>query len=116
MTKARKNFVNYYIEQDFKNATEAYKRAYPNASYETAKVEASRLLTKPNIQEHMSAVIAEVLQREKIPLEKRILDTWVKRAFFDLAEIIDSKGALIHPLEELSRQGLSVCVRVLRPA
>jgi phage terminase small subunit len=110
MTKTQKNFVNYYIEQDFKNAVGAYQKAYPNASYETAKVEASRLLTKPNIQEYMSAVIADVLQRDKIPLEKRILDTWLKRAFYDPAEIVDSKGALIHPLEELSRRGLSVCV------
>jgi hypothetical protein len=58
----------------------------------------------------MSSVIAEVLRRDKIPLEKRILDTWLKRAFYDPAEIIDSKGALLHPLEELSRSGLSVCV------
>jgi phage terminase small subunit len=110
MTKAQKNFVNFYIEQDFRNATGAYIRAYPEASYDTAKVEASRLLTKPNIQEHMGAFIAEVLQRDKIPLEKRILDTWLKRAFYDPAEIVDSKGALIHPLDELSRQGFSVCV------
>jgi hypothetical protein len=58
----------------------------------------------------MGAVIAEVLRRDKIPLEKRILDTWLKRAFYDPAEIVDSKGALIHPLEELSRRGVSVCV------
>jgi phage terminase small subunit len=110
MTKARKNFVNYYIEQDFKNATLAYQRAYPRASEESARREASRLLTKVDIQEYMSAVIAGVLQRDKIPLEKRILDTWLKRAFYDPAEIVDGKGALLHPLEELSTQGLSVCV------
>jgi hypothetical protein len=108
MTKAQKNFVNYYIEQDFRNAAAAYQRAYPNASYETAKVEASKFLTKPNIQEYLGIVIGEVLRRDKIPLEKKIFDFWLKRAFYDPAEIIDSKGALIHPLEELSRRGLSV--------
>jgi phage terminase small subunit len=110
MTKARKNFVNYYIEQDFKNAAAAYQRAYPQASEESARREASRLLTNVDIQEYMGTVIAGVLRRDKIPLEKRILDTWLKRAFYDPAEIVDGKGALLCPLEELSRQGLSICV------
>jgi phage terminase small subunit len=110
ITRAQQNFVNYYIEQDFKNATAAYQRAYPQASEESARRNASRLLTNADIQEAMSSVIAEVLRRDKISLEKRILDTWMRQAFFDLAEIIDSKGALLHPLEELSKQGLSVCV------
>jgi phage terminase small subunit len=110
MTRAQKNFVNFYIEQDFRNATAAYIRAYPQASEETARRNASRLLTNADIQEYMSTAIAGILQGEKIPLEKRILDTWLKRAFFDPSEIIDSKGALLHPLEELSRRGLSVCI------
>jgi hypothetical protein len=58
----------------------------------------------------LSAVIAEILQREKISLEKRILDTWLKRAFYDPAEVVNDKGALLHSLEELSRRGLSVCI------
>jgi hypothetical protein len=58
----------------------------------------------------MGAVLAEIIQRERLPLERRILDYWTRRAFYDPAEIVDGKGALIHPLEELSRQGLSVCV------
>jgi hypothetical protein len=69
-----------------------------------------RELTKTDIQKYMSAVIAEVLQRDRITLEKRILDIWLKRAFFDPAEIVDGKGTLLHSLEELSRRGLSVCV------
>jgi phage terminase small subunit len=110
MTKAQKNFVNYYIEADFRNATAAYIRAYPQASEETARRNASRLLTNADIQEYMGAVIAEVLRRDKIPLEKRILDTWLKRAFYDPAEVVDGRGALLHSLDELSRRGLSVCV------
>jgi phage terminase small subunit len=110
MTKAQKNFVNYYIEADFRNAAAAYIRAYPQASEETARRNASRLLTNADIQEYMGAVIAEVLRRDKIPLEKRILDTWLKRAFYDPAEIVDGRGALLHSLDELSRRGLSVCV------
>jgi hypothetical protein len=110
MTKARKNFVNFYIEQDFKNATAAYVRAYPRASEETARRNASRLLTKTDIQEYMSGVLSEIIKRERFPLERRILDYWTRRAFYDPAEIVDSKGALLRPLEELSRRGLSTCI------
>jgi hypothetical protein len=58
----------------------------------------------------MSAILAEIIKREKLPLEKRILDVWLKRAFYDPAEIVDGKGTLLHPLEELSKQGLSICI------
>jgi phage terminase small subunit len=110
ITRAQKRFVDFYIAQDFKNAAAAYQRAYPRASEESARREASRLLTKVDIQALLSSTLADILSREKIPLEKRILDIWLKRAFYDPAEIVNSKGALIHPLEELSRRGFSVCV------
>jgi phage terminase small subunit len=110
ITRAKRKFINCFIAQDFVNATAAYQWAFPKASYETARHNASRLLTNADIQEYMGAVIAEVLQRDKIPLEKRILDIWLKRAFYDPAEIIDGKGALLHPPEKLSLRGLSVCV------
>jgi phage terminase small subunit len=110
ITRAQKKFIDFYIQQDFKNATEAYQRAFPKASYETARRNASRLLTNADIQKYIGTVLAGILQRERLPLERRILDYWTKRAFFDPAEIVDSKGSLLHPLEELSRLGLSVCV------
>jgi phage terminase small subunit len=110
ITRAQKRFIDFYIEQDFRNAAFAYRKAYPNASEESARREASRLLTKPDIQKHMNDVIVGILKQEKIPLEKRIFDTWARMAFYDPAEIVDGKGALIHPLEELSKRGLSVCV------
>jgi len=110
MTKAKKDFIRFYIEQDFRNATAAYMKAYPRATEESARREASRLLTNVDIQEYLAATLAEILKQDKIPLEKRILDTWIKRAFYDPAEIVDGKGALLHPLEELSKQGLSICI------
>jgi phage terminase small subunit len=108
--RAQKRFIDFYIEGDFRNATEAYQQAFPTASYETARRNASRMLTNADIQEYMGVVLAGIIQRERLPLERRILDYWTKRAFYDPAEIVDSKGALIHPLEELGRRGLSVCV------
>ena len=110
MTKAQRDFVNYYIESDFKNATASYLRAFPNCSEESARRNASRLLTKADILDYLSKVLDEIIKREKIPLEKKILGVWVKRAFYDPAEIVDAQGSLLHPLAELSRRGLSVCV------
>jgi phage terminase small subunit len=110
MTKSQKNFVRYFIESDFKNATAAYLRAFPNCSEESARRNASRLLTRADVLDYLSKVLDEIIKREKIPLEKRIFDVWAKRAFYDPAEIVNAQGALILPLEELSRQGLSVCI------
>ena len=110
MTKAQRSFVNYYIGQDFRNATQAYMRAFPRASEESARRNASRLLTNADILEYLSGTLAEIIEREKIPLEKRILDYWTRRAFYDVSEILDDKGALVRPLAELSRRGLSVCI------
>jgi phage terminase small subunit len=110
LTKAQHDFVNYFIEQDFRNAGEAYKKAYPKASYDTARVEASKFLTKPNIQEYMSAAIAEALARDKVPLEKRIFNYWMKRAFYDITEIISIDGTMKLTDKELREKGLEACI------
>ncbi len=108
--KARLNFVRYYIEQDFQNATRAYLRAYPNANEATARRNASLLLTKTYIQELVSTELAAVIEKSRIPLEKRILEVWVKRAFYDPTEIIDLTGQLVITTEELRSKGLEVCI------
>jgi phage terminase small subunit len=108
--KAQRDFINHFIEQDFRNATGAYQRAFPKASYDTAKVEASRLLTKPYIQGYMAETLAEIIRRDKIPLEKRIFDYWVKRAFYDITEIIGIDGEMKLTDEKLREKGLEVCI------
>jgi hypothetical protein len=110
ISKARRNFVNYFIEQDFKNATEAYKRAYPRASEESARRNASRLLTNADIQSLISQTIADILDKDKIPLEKRIFDYWIKRAFYDITEIISIDGEIKLTEAELREKGLAVCI------
>ena len=44
-------FCNEYIVN--LNATQSYLKAYPNASYNTAKTEGCKLLTKPYIQKYI---------------------------------------------------------------
>ena len=110
LKKSQLNFVRNYIEQDFTNATRAYARAYPNASDDTARANATRLLSKAHIQAAVALELEAVLAKARIPLEKRILDVWVKRAFFDPTEIIGLEGRLVITVEELRERGLQVCI------
>jgi hypothetical protein len=110
MTRAQQNFIRFYIEADFRNATAAYMRAFSRASEETARRNASRLLTKADIQTLIRETLREIIDREKIPLEKRILDFWVQRAFYDITRIIGLDGTLKITEEELRESGLAVCV------
>jgi hypothetical protein len=110
VTRAQKRFLDHYIEQDFKNAAGAYRKAYPEASYDTARANSARLLSKANIQEYLAAVIDGILGREKIAREKRVFDYWAKRAFYDITEIIDLKGSVKITEEELREKGLTACV------
>jgi phage terminase small subunit len=110
ITRAQIKFVDCYIEQDFTNATAAYQRAFPKASYETARRNASILLTKTDIQDLIRKTLSEIIDREKIPLEKRILDYWTRRAFYDITGIIGLDGTLKITEEQLRETGLAVCI------
>jgi phage terminase small subunit len=110
ITKAQRDFVNYFIEQDFRNAYEAYMKAYPKASRESARANAPRLLANDSIQSLISKTLADILEKEKIPLEKRIFDYWMKRAFYDITEIISVKGKMKLTEQKLRAKGLEVCI------
>ena len=110
MVKARADFVRYFIEQDFENATGAYQRAYSEASVETAAVNSSKLLKDAKVQAALSVELAAVLKEKRRPLEKRILDTWLVRAFYDPTEILDLHGNLKITERELRKRGLHVCI------
>jgi hypothetical protein len=58
----------------------------------------------------MAAELAETMKIARIPLEKRVVDTWMKRAFYDVADIVNTQGALKHTMDELQKRGLSVCI------
>lgn len=109
MVQLRADFVRLYIEQDFKNATGAYQKVY-GVSEKVAASGASRLLKDDNIQEALATELAAVLKEKRRPLEKQVLDVWMKRAFYDPTEIIDLDGKLVISTEELRAKGLQVCI------
>lgn len=57
LTLKQQQFCKHYIENKG-NATRAYMKAFTTRKYDTSKVEASKLLTKPNI----SGKIAELME------------------------------------------------------
>jgi len=93
--------------KDF-NATQAAVRA--GYSKDTAKEIGHENLTKPHIQTEISGQIGDLLARAKIPLEKQIYDYWVKRAFYDITEIIDVNGDIKLTERQLRKKGLHVCI------
>lgn len=105
----RADFVRFYIEQDFRDATGAYQRAF-GCAYNSARSGAAKLLANSNIQEALSTELAAVLKEKRRPLEKRVLDTWMVRAFYDPTEILDLNGNLVISTEELRERGLHVCI------
>jgi hypothetical protein len=109
-TKAkREEFVRAYIDNDFKNAAGVYEKVY-RCTARAAVSAASRLLKDVNVQALLADELAAVLKEKRIPLEKRILDTWMVRAFYDIADIVDTDGRLVDTMDGFKKSGLSVVI------
>jgi len=93
--------------KDF-NATKAAIRV--GYSKDTAAEIGHENLKKPHIQNELSGQISELLAQAKIPLEKQIFEYWMKRAFYDVSEIVDLNGNLILNEKQLRKKGLHVCI------
>lgn len=76
LTEKQKAFCDYYIES--LNATESYKRAYPNIKNDnTAKAAASRLLTNVNLKNYIDDRLKE-LQSNRIAKAEEVLEYLTK--------------------------------------
>jgi Terminase small subunit len=110
LTKSQLDFVHNFIQADFKNATACYCNAYPDAKGDAASAAASRLLSSVNVRACITMILDAMMAEAKIPLEKRIFETWMARAFYDVADIIDGDGQLAHSMQELKKIGLSIVI------
>lgn len=105
----REAFVRGYIQNDFKNAAGVYEKVY-GCTAKSAIVSASKLLKDTNIQAMLASELSAVLKEKRIPLEKRILDTWMVRAFYDVSDVVGEDGALVKTMADLKKEGLSVVI------
>lgn len=70
LTKQQLEFVHNFIAQDFKNASLAYQKAYPDCSIESSRSTASRALTDAKIKRCITLELDALLAETKIPLEE----------------------------------------------
>lgn len=99
LTEKQKLFCIYYSKCF--NATKAYLKAY-TCTYETAKVEGCRLLTKPNVKAQIDALTE--ITFNKAALEKGVLQKYIDIAFSDLGDYMKF-GKKEHPVWERKENG-----------
>lgn len=91
MTDQRKRFADRYFET--LNGTQS--AIYAGYSELSAKSQASQLLSDPEIEEYISK-LREVESAKSGINRQRVLDEYAKIAFFDIREVYDVDGGLIH--------------------
>lgn len=98
LTPAQDRFCREYIRDD--NGTRAYQRSYPNSSYESARRDASRLLTNADINKRIEELREARNKRLELSADK-VLRRLEARANFNPADLYDSNGVMlaIHELD-----------------
>lgn len=118
-----KRFVEEYLKD--LNATQAYRRAYPEATYHTARSVSSRMLAKHSIRAEVDAALADLRQRcsEDAELSIRELGLIARSRITDLVDFSDPSNPVlkdqreIHPdawaaVQEVSRTKYGVKIRL----
>lgn len=89
LTAKESAFVEHYATDP--NATQAYLASHPGATYQTARVEGSRLLANPRIAAAVEQVRAVTMAALGITRE-RVLQEIARLALFDPRKLFDSDG------------------------
>lgn len=101
-------FIRTYLENGLVNPAKAYQEVF-GIKPKSANVQASILLRNKKFQDYFAKALKEHLGNEKQSLEYRVVRTWVTRAFYDPADILDERGELTKTMAQLKSEGLS-CV------
>ena len=84
LTEKQKAFCDYYIES--LNATESYKKAYPNCKKDaTARTNSSKLLTNANIKKYIDEQLQQ-MQSNRIANATEVLEYLTKGIRHELEE------------------------------
>ena len=93
MTDRQRRFADEYLID--LNATRAYKAAYPSVKRdETARVNASRMLTNANVQEYIKAHMQARQERTQIT-QDMVLREIAAIAFADINDVVEIKNGSV---------------------
>lgn len=87
----QEEFCRKYVELGG-NGTQAYKEVY-ECEEETAKANASRLLTNANVKAYIDELLEDARNRNKITIDK-IVNEYAKLAFFNPSEVFNDNGTV----------------------
>jgi len=116
LTANQQIFADEYLKD--RNGARAYKVAYKHSKKdETARVNASRLLTNANIINHINTQLEKICEKAQINAE-RALKEEARLAFSDIRDLFNENGTLIAPNElpdeiALAIAGFEVIERVI---
>jgi phage terminase small subunit len=86
LTPKAQRFVAEYLKD--LNATQAYLRSHDGVTYETARVEASRLMAKPDVQDAIAKAKAERSRRTHVTQDKVVREL-ARLAFSDMRDFAE---------------------------
>ena len=86
----QKLFCQLYIKMG-SNGTKAYMEVYKPNSEDTARINASKLLTKTNIREYIEKEQEKIANRNNVTID-RVVQEYAKIAFVDARQLFDDKG------------------------
>ncbi len=99
LTVFEQKFVNEYLIDP--NGIRAYRRAIKNkVSYATARSEASKLLTRPNVRDEITAAMKAVSHYAKVKAAK-VVKGLTKIALVDPLDLFDRETGNMLPLEKV---------------
>lgn len=104
MTDRQFAFCRYLIEQEFVNATGAYRRAYPKCKSEkAAEACASRLLTNVKVAAYLEEVREKAKERTQITAD-RVLEEFAKIGFANMSNYAEwgPRGVILVDSNELT--------------
>jgi len=89
LTPSEQRFVDEYLIDQ--NATRAYRAAFPESTYHTARTEGSRLLAKPNIRREVKAGRDAVQKRSQVSADAVVREAR-RLAFADPLYLFEDDG------------------------
>jgi phage terminase small subunit len=98
LTPSQQIFVSEYLVD--RNGTRAYKKAFPQCKYGTCRVEAAKLLAKPNIREEIRAAAEAQQKRTQIRADDALREA-ARIAFADPYYLFEADGFTLRPMHEI---------------